>query len=398
MSLNRVQDFMERLSKQTSPVTRNETKKTRSIEKVSLNFPGNFGRYSVLPINSSVTDLPYVTLFDTYEVNIPRKFVDNETGQEKESPAWIKLLPTESYVRKDDTGRVVSSLTAEEAQLLRETRIVFSQLWTELDAANNRDLVKDLIRKRNYTIFHAYCLNMWDMTTTRQPKRSNFSALFISTAKNFSTTVQENIVERSLAFGDESWILDKMYTDTLSGRDGFLMFTISMPKDTPGYKVTASHELGRAADISNNLINFKEEDLELMKDPVSSFLGWQAAKEDESVQPEHRRLFNASLIKETRDFLVAKLASIRMAKSGATGAQAATITNNSAGNTPDVVNNNTTPYQNPAVAHMNPVTASPQQQATQQGSVQPGSSTFSQPSFLGGGNMMGGQDLGDLPF
>ena len=57
----------------------------------------------------------------------------------------------------------------------------------------------------------------------------------------------------------------------------------------------------------------KNEEAEMMKDPVYTFLGWQANKEDEA-EAGHRRLFNASLIKEAVAFMTQMLAAVRMAK------------------------------------------------------------------------------------
>jgi hypothetical protein len=53
------------------------------------------------------------------------------------------------------TGRVVSSLTAEEDQILGEAYTVFDQLFDEIDARNDLEMQKNLARKRNYTVFHA---------------------------------------------------------------------------------------------------------------------------------------------------------------------------------------------------------------------------------------------------
>ena len=235
---NKVEDFMAKLAAQTAPMTKNNNQsKNRVIEKISLNFPGNYGRYQILPMNSVVTDFPYVTLLNTREICIPRKQVAAD-GTETEYNAWIRILPKNAYQMKDMTGRVVSSLTAEEDQILGEAYTVFDQLFDEIDARNDLEMQKNLARKRNYTVFHAMCLNKWDFEDSRAPKKQNFCGLFVCTAKGFMNAVEDNINEKNLMNGgDGSWIKG-VYTDELTGRDGFVMFSISRSKTSAGYSVT----------------------------------------------------------------------------------------------------------------------------------------------------------------
>ena len=116
-----VESFMQQLSAQTAPAPSKGTFKPRErvLEKISLNFAGNFGMYQVLPVNNVITDYPYVTLFGTREIMVPRKNVAQD-GTESIYNAWIKLLPKNAYQFLDLNDRVVSSLTAEEDQLLTE--------------------------------------------------------------------------------------------------------------------------------------------------------------------------------------------------------------------------------------------------------------------------------------
>lgn len=310
--MSKVEDFMAKLAAQTAPMVRNNQPRTntKTVEKISLNFPGNYGRYQVLPLDSVVTDFPYVTLFDTREISIPRKQVAAD-GTETAYQAWIKLLPKEGYLMKDMSGRVVSSLTADEEQLLGEARELFNQLFNEVDARNNLQMQKDLCRKRNYTIFHAMCLNKWDFEDSRAPKRQNFCGLFVCTAKGFMNAVEDNINERTLMNGgDGSWI-DGVYNRKLNGRDGFVMFSISKNKTAAGYTCSVSHESGKSQMLAG--VTIPAEEADMMQDPVYNFLGWQANKE-EAAQPAQRRLFNANLIKEAIAFMTQHLAAIRMAK------------------------------------------------------------------------------------
>ena len=150
---NRVDDFLSKLAAQAPKAKENNfEQKNRSLEKIYLNFPGNFGRYQVFPLDSVVTDFPFVTLFGTREINIPRKNMAAD-GTENTYNAWIKLLPKSAYVMKDMTGRLVSSLTAADDELLSQAHMIFDELYRELDAKNNRDeLTTNLVRLKNYTI------------------------------------------------------------------------------------------------------------------------------------------------------------------------------------------------------------------------------------------------------
>lgn len=309
---NKVDDFLEKLAQQAPKSGNNDFKsKNRSLEKIYLNFPGNFGRYQVLPMDNVVTDFPFSTLFGTREINMPRKNLTSD-GQENVYNAWIRILPKNAYIMKNEAGRIVSSLTAADDQLLSQAYMVYDQLFEELDARNNREVAKDIIRKRNYTVFHGMCLNKWGPNDTRTPDRQNFCGLFVCTAKGFVTAIEDNIQERTLMNGgDSSWI-PSIYNRLLTGRDGFLMFSIAANKLQAGYAVTATHEIGRSNNLAGATIS--EEDAALMVDPVASFLGWQANREDESVAPQQRRLFNPALIQEAITFMSQQLAAVRMAK------------------------------------------------------------------------------------
>lgn len=387
MSFNTADDFLAKLAMQ-APKAKEEFKpKNRVLEKIYLNYPGNFGRYQIFPMDSIVTDFPFQTLFDTREINIPRKNLAAD-GTVNVYNAWIKLLPKSAYIMKDATGRQVSSLSAADELLLGQAHMVFDQLCNELDMRNNRaPEVTNLVRKRNYTVFFGYCLNKWGEGNSRTPERQNFCGLFVCTAKGFITSVEENITERTLMNGgDSSWI-PSVYNRQLSGRDGFLMFSIQQNKMQAGYSVTASHEFGRAKNLEGIVIS--EEDAELMVDPVETFLGWQANRDDSA--PGTRRLFNATITQEAITFMTEQLAAIRMAKqTGTTIAEAIENTNNLAlanqpftnnqGQTtndpmlaemakeqetnfsqvdPSKLANNNAPYQTPPAAHIDPITNAP---------------------------------------
>lgn len=385
-----VEYFMKQLSEQTTPINKNIdfNAKNRNLEKISLNYEGNFGRYQIFPFESVVQDIPFITLYDTKEICVPRmgKAADGSPSPYK---TWIKLLPASGYKMKDSTGRVVSSLTAEEEDLLNSARTLFNQLYDELDIKNNIQYTKDVARKRNYTIFHAYCINRWESGDSRQPIRSNFAGLFVCTAKGFMSSVEESISSKSLLTGGDQKFLEEIYNRNLTGRTGFVLFTIGKSKTSAGYQVNVQHEYNING-ISN--IAVSQEDADLMKDPVANFLGWQANKEDENVPTEQRRLFNKVVIQDAINYMTKQLAAIRTAKqSNGDVNEAMRITNElvlkdqqSQPTTNDpmlqqaqaqgsidpefIKQQNTQPFQTPPAAKMSPITGTPESQGSGFGS------------------------------
>ena len=420
-----VEYFMQQLAENTTPINRNVdfNSKNRSLEKISLNYEGNFGMYQILPFESVVQDIPFITLFDTKEICVPRmgKTADGTPNPYK---TWIKLLPVTGYKMKDSTGRIVSSLTAEEEDMLNSARTLFDQLYEELDIKNNLQYTKDIARKRNYTIFHAYCINKWEAGDTRTPIRSNFSGLFVCTAKGFQAAVEDSVNSKATMFGGDRQFLHEIYNRNLTGRTGFVLFTIGKNKNAAGYQVNINHECG-VKTISS--ITVPEEDVNLMKDPVANFLGWQAAKEDESVPAEQRRLFNKACIQDAINFMTRQLAAIRAAKQNSTDVNEAIKATNelvlndlqsqpqtndpmlqdqaAQGNTPNpdfIKQQNTQPFQTPPAAKMSPITGAPETSNTGFGSGNGfgGFGGNSTPSFTSPfGNFSNGSDAtNDLPF
>ena len=421
--MSKVEEFMEQLNK-SIPAARNfSNEKARAVEKISLNFSGNEGRYQILPLPYVVTDFPFISLTKTREICIPRKNVSAD-GTEREYEAWIKLLPENGYLMKDSDGRVVSSLTSEELSIMKQANELFDQLFQETDARNNTDVLKKLCRVRNYTLFHAHCIRYWNIQDPRKEARSKFAGLFISTAKGFLKAVSDDIEAKTLMNNnDNSWLTD-VYNDKLSGRAGYMMFSISRNKQSsPGYQVTVNH------DINPKMlegITISEEDAERMQDPILSFLGWQAKKDD--APAGQQRLFNAAIYKEAISYMTQQLAAIRTAKStgvnvidaiSATNDQVlmdskATTTTGSELQDPmlasmskpkaddDTVNvnrvieSNDNPFKNPPAAHMDPVAATPVNNGAQNASPFSGSNSFGGSSF--NNPFSSGQGNDDMPF
>lgn len=420
-----VDAFMQQLEA-NEPKTRANlgTDKTRSLEKIYLNYSGNYGRYQVYPLNSRISGFPFVTLNKTREIKVPRKNMAPD-GTESLYEAWIKLLPKDAYQMIDDTGRITSSLTADDDALLDQAYSIFDQLYEELGGRlrgeDKQDKTKNktigLLRERNYTIFHAKCINFWEYSANdremaaRQAKRQNFSGLFICTAKGLTSTIRSSIQNKGMIEGSTDWV-NEVYTNNIGRRTGFLMFSINL-NDTrtgqqPGYTITADHASGK-----NLTAEVTQEEAEMMQDPVESFLSWQASKKTPG------RLFNKPLIEETIGYMTQQLAAVRAAKTTGLDVMEAvqrtseqafssmTATNNMGQPTNDpmlaqmaqesqpnqqnmsnpgaVYGNNTQPFQTPPAAHMDPITGAPvaPNQGQQQGAP------FSQPGFAQGFN--GGQ-------
>lgn len=399
-----VNGFLQTLQR-TQPQAKGDSVNARKIEKVSLSFNGNHGKYQILPMNSTITGFPFRELKGTRELQFPMKnhLVD---GTEREFTTWVKILPPEAYLMVDSTGRIVSSLTREEEELLQQARNTFDQLFELLGGRNKeQELNKTigLLRKRDYTVFHGKCLGKWSLTDPRTPERQNFPALFICSAKGFMQAVSDNVNDETLANGGNADWLGQIYSRQQTGRTGFLIFSISMNQGGKiGYSISVNHKAGITnPEINNHLIT--DEEVAMMTDPVETFLGFQAGRE---------RLFNKYLIQDATNYMSAQIQAIQMALS--TGSDvikawqdtsALTLKNsNPVGAAPqtndpflsgnqgtvasDVVNpsaivtNNTDPYVTPPAAHIDPITQNTV--GNNQGVAFNGNS-FAQPAFANPG-------------
>lgn len=410
-----VNDFMARLTANATPAGKVQRfqEARRSLEKIFLSVPENFGSYQLFPVNNAINDYPFVSLPGTREVCIPRKRVTQD-GKESEYSMWVKILPKSAYIMKDLTGRISSSLTAEDESLLEAAYSVWDQINDEINSGAVTDEQKaaayniktTLIRKRNYTIFNAHCLSKWDMNSTKVPVRNNFSGLFVTTASAFSVNLKADVDQKSLMYGGNADFIKEVYSSERTGRTGALFLTISRPAGQTGYSISFNHVVGNPNLASQSI---PEADFELMTDPLEAFLGFQARRDQDGVPVGERRLFNPTIIKEAISFMTRQLAAIRMAKqsntdildainatnaaalSEATVKQAATTNDPmlaeakneqaSNANTYDVskerlAENNTNPFQTPPAARMNPITGDP----------------------VSGGNGFAGQGVGYAPF
>lgn len=415
-----VNDFMARLAANAAPSGKVQRfqESRKSLEKIFLSVPDNFGSYQLFPVCSSLIDYPFIYLPNTKEICIPRKRTTQD-GKEEEYTMWVKILPKSAYIMRDLTGRVVPSLTAEDESLLDTAYNVWDQIYAEMLGGGNEDqrdaaygVAKNLIRKRNYTIFNAYCLNRWEMGSPKQPVRSNFSGLFIATTSGFSSALKADVDQKSLMYGGGADFLNEIYSSERSGRTGSLFMTISRPAGQKTYSISFNHTVG-VQNLAS--VEIPEADFELMKDPLEGFLGFQARRDQEDVPVGEKRLFNPTIIKEAISYMTRQLAAIRMAKQNNTDlAEAISKTNAAAlqeasvarqqqnngqavSRDPMLANaateaqaarpaydvnqgqlneSNNNPFQTPPAARMNPITGQPETSAPAQGSA-----PFTQPGF-----------------
>ena len=67
-----VSGFLQTLQR-TQPQAKGVAANARKIEKISLSFNGNHGKYQILPVNSTVTGFPFRELKNTRELQFPMK-------------------------------------------------------------------------------------------------------------------------------------------------------------------------------------------------------------------------------------------------------------------------------------------------------------------------------------
>lgn len=374
-----IANFLQNLQ-QNQPVSREMKQKSDvKIEKIYLSHPDWQGKYQILPMVSTETGLPMAFLKRVREIKLPSKYTLSN-GEVKENSNWIKILPVEAYTMQTPDGQVVSSLTSSEEDLLRQLHNSFDILYDEL-GGNSKDRNEETnktikyMRRRNYSLFYGRCISHWSSSDPRNPKHSNFSALFVCSAKGFSEVISNNIADSVITYGDpETWI-NQVYSRELTGRTGFLLFSVNLNVGGQvGYNLSAQHVINNSQ-VTNYVI--PEEEAAVMRDPVEGFLGWQANKQ------EPGRLFNRRLMEETLATINSQIATVRASKGVDVNAAAAVTsktamdsqgvgspaTNDpmlSAGTVPGsmtnpgaVMNGNTNPLQTPPAAQIDPITQAP---------------------------------------
>ena len=377
-----IANFLQNLEKNQPKSREFKPKSDVKIEKVYLSHPDWQGKYQILPMVSAENGLPMAFLQRVREIKLPRK-VTLQNGEERENSNWIKILPVEAYTMQSADGQTVSSLTSADEDLLRQVQNSFDMLYEELGGNSkerNPEINKTIsyMRRRNYSLFYGRCISHWGAADPRNPKHANFSALFICSAKGFPEVIQNNINDSVITYGDpETWI-NQVYSRELTGRTGFLLFSVNLGVGGQvGYTLSAQHVIGNQQ-VASQVI--PENEAELMHDPIEGFLGWQADKR------EPGRLFNRKLMEETLATLNSQIAAARASKginvgmaaaatSGTAFASQGTTTpqtndpmlqgqgiySQPAGmtNPAAVMNNNTSPFQTPPAAQIDPITQTP---------------------------------------
>lgn len=411
-----VQGFLDALEQNTNQQSNFDSQNNgnaRTLDKLYLSYPGNYGKYQVMPMVSSVTGQPFEFLNNTREVKVTRKS-QKQDGTETTYDAWIRILPPSAYHMIDSTGRLVSSLTSEEEQILAQAQQTFDALYIELGGREKdealRKKIAEHLRRRDYTLFHAYCMNKWNLNDMRQAEKSNFSALFVCSAKGFLQAVSDNVADTTLTSGNNPEWMNQVYNRELSGRSGYMLFSIALNVGGKiGYSITVNHAINNAPFMEQYHIS--QEDADLMQDPVESFLGWQASKD----QPG--KLFNAKLIQEITSEMAAELAAVRAAKStggdvfaamkktsemAANSIPATPMTNDpmlqqgmapGATNPGAVFGANNAPFQTPPASHVDPINPQPMQQGAPY--QQPGFAQFGQAGYGAGQPGFGNSPFGN---
>lgn len=377
-----IANFLQNLEKNQPKSREFKPKSDVKIEKVYLSHPDWQGKYQILPMVSAENGLPMAFLQRVREIKLPRK-VTLQNGEERENSNWIKILPVEAYTMQSADGQTVSSLTSADEDLLRQVQNSFDMLYEELGGNSkerNPEINKTIsyMRRRNYSLFYGRCISHWGAADPRNPKHANFSALFICSAKGFPEVIQNNINDSVITYGDpETWI-NQVYSRELTGRTGFLLFSVNLGVGGQvGYTLSAQHVIGNQQ-VASQVI--PENEAELMHDPIEGFLGWQADKR------EPGRLFNRKLMEETLATLNSQIAAARASKGINVGMAAAatsgTAFSSQGATTPQtndpmlqgqgiysqpagmtnpaaVMNNNTSPFQTPPAAQIDPITQTP---------------------------------------
>ena len=282
--------FLETIEQTGQRANQTTNDDEKLVEKVFLARPENQGRYQIFPMNSTVTGLPFVEMPKTREIKIPRTLKKSD-GTEMVYEYWVRILPHSAYNVVDQTDRVVSGLTSQESQLLTTLQIAFDRLYENMggyEKDRDKNLTIGRLRKKNYTIFFAKCLQKWGLGSPRVAERSNFSALFVCAAKGFMEIVRDNVEEISVEENGDEW-LDQVYSRDLTGRTGYLTFNISLPQNSVGYKLSVDHKFNSQQYVHETIT---PEEAMAMTDPVQMFLGWQVDK-------EHNRNFNTKIMEET---------------------------------------------------------------------------------------------------
>lgn len=369
-----VQSFLEQLQNAT-PQPRSNEPRTNVLNYIHLSVPENFGKYQVFPMISEITGNPFTYLYKTREVNLLRKGTQDKM-------AWHKILPLGAYQFVDSTGRLVSSLTQAESDLLVKAQGIYDTLDGVMPDSMGDKKKKDILRSKDYTVFNAYVINKYNEADMARPERSKFAALFVCTSKKFAGEITKDIQLQSTNYGGTEFVTS-IYNRELANRTGWLIFTIGKETQGFGYRIGVSHAANLPANVVGGF-SISNEEAAAMSDPVKNFLGWQAS--------DKPNMFNQELLEytiEEMSKLIARVnsASVSFSSGAVNAAQVSTAQQSVAPQpayTPDpmvakyqqehnqvapqqgmvqtpgqVSANNTGVYSNPPAAQIDPVSGAP---------------------------------------
>lgn len=278
-----VQDFLDQL-RSAQPQSSSESE-SKSLDRTYIT--ANLGKYQIFPMISTTTRMPFEYLYRTREVNITSKKADGS-----EYSTWHKLLPECAYDFCSD-GRRVSSLTQAEKDLLNAAYGVFDRMYNVVPESQR----KGFCRYKNYIIGHAHVINYYEVSNNNKPSKSNYDTLLVCTSKDFANAISKDIDIQLINQNNDPSFLNQVYNRQLTGRTGWLIFTIQRAANGIGFSASANHTVNLGS-ISGDL-TISEEAAELMKDPVRTFLGRQAGED---------KLFNADFINTTISEMAAIIA------------------------------------------------------------------------------------------
>ncbi len=186
----------------------------------------------------------------------------------------------------------------------------------------------------------------------------------VCTASGFMSAVDNNISEKSITTGDNSFIGD-IYGRQAQGRNGFMMFSLSRKTDSAGYNVTVTHETGRPQQLAIAFMTARLAEIRMAKQS------------------------GLDLARAIQDTCTAAFASAKRPENRSNDPMLQQGNSTPEINQTRIVEQNTDPISTPPVSHVNPVSGAP----TSSGFG--GGAPFQTPNF---GQWDGGNGGSNMPF
>lgn len=265
-----VDKFLEQLSNDKTP-PRNEDGDSLRITKMNMSARDNQGQVTYLPFLDAKADSFYVKLQGVKEILAPStKFND---------AVWYKLLPKSFY----------HNLTDSQSSLYDEVEGYIATI----NESGTRSY--QTLRNRSYALFYGILLSHKPSNSVEEKTENvNKPVLLIFPSAKTIDSVHDAIATKCTALkGKKEWIA-KVFTNVPTGRSAFMSITFN--KEAIGYNTLTGFEFnnGDVAMVVDPDMVIPKEHLDLFKDSIADFLGWQNGKEG---------YFNEDIFKELRDFL-----------------------------------------------------------------------------------------------